>query len=31
VSKSTVARICKEIDEQVGVFQKRRLDHTRFA
>ncbi len=31
VSKSTVSRICKEIDEQVAVFRERRLDHTRFA
>jgi transposase-like protein len=30
VSKSTVSRICAEIDEQVGVFRDRRLDHTRF-
>jgi putative transposase len=30
VSKSTVSRICGEIDEQVAVFRDRRLDHTRF-
>jgi putative transposase len=31
ISKSTVSRICKEIDDQVDVFRARRLDHTRFA
>ena len=30
VSKSTVSRICAEIDEQVAVFRDRRLDHTAF-
>ncbi len=30
VSKSTVSRICVEIDEQVNVFRTRRLDHLRF-
>lgn len=30
VSKSTVSRICVEIDEQVEVFRTRRLDHVRF-
>ena len=30
VSKSTVSRICKEIDEQVAVFRTRRLDHLGF-
>ncbi len=30
VSKSTVSRICKEIDEQVAVVRKRRLDHVTF-
>jgi putative transposase len=30
VSKSTVSRICSEIDEQVEVFRTRRLDHLRF-
>ncbi len=30
VSKSTVSRICQEIDEQVEVFRSRRLDHTTF-
>jgi len=28
VSKSTVSRICVEIDEQVAVLRERRLDHT---
>jgi putative transposase len=28
VSKSTVSRICAEIDEQVAVLRERRLDHT---
>ena len=30
VSKSTVSRICAEIDEQVDVFRTRRLDHLAF-
>lgn len=30
VSKSTVSRICAEIDEQVAVLRERRLDHTAF-
>ena len=30
VSKSTVSRICTEIDEQVAVLRDRRLDHTTF-
>ena len=30
VSKSTVSRICAEIDEQVEVFRTRRLDHLDF-
>jgi putative transposase len=30
VSKSTVSRICAEIDEQVAVLRERRLDHTTF-
>jgi len=30
VSKSTVSRICREIDEQVEVFRTRRLDHLAF-
>jgi putative transposase len=30
VSKSTVSRICADIDEQVAVFRDRRLDHTAF-
>jgi transposase-like protein len=30
VSKSTVSRICAEIDEQVEVFSTRRLDHQAF-
>jgi len=30
VSKSTVSRICQEIDEQVEVFRTRRLDHMEF-
>ena len=30
VSKSTVSRICQEIDEQVAVLRERRLDHTAF-
>ncbi len=30
VSKSTVSRICQEIDEQVDVFRTRRLDHLGF-
>lgn len=30
VSKSTVSRICTEIDEQVDVFRTRRLDHLGF-
>lgn len=30
VSKSTVSRICAEIDEQVSVFRTRRLDHLDF-
>lgn len=30
VSKSTVSRICGEIDEQVEVFRSRRLDHLDF-
>ncbi len=30
VSKSTVSRICTEIDEQVGVFRTRHLDHLAF-
>jgi putative transposase len=30
VSKSTVSRICAEIDEQVDVFRTRRLDHMEF-
>ncbi len=30
VSKSTVSRICAEIDEQVAVLRERRLDHTGF-
>ena len=30
VSKSTVSRICGEIDEQVAVFRTRSLDHLRF-
>jgi len=30
VSKSTVSRICAEIDEQVEVFRTRRLDHMAF-
>lgn len=30
VSKSTVSRICAEIDEQVEVFRTRRLDHLAF-
>ncbi len=30
VSKSTVSRICTEIDEQVAVLRERRLDHTEF-
>lgn len=30
VSKSTVSRICSEIDEQVEVFRSRRLDHLEF-
>jgi putative transposase len=30
VSKSTVSRICAEIDEQVAAFRERRLDHTTF-
>ena len=31
VSKSTVSRICAEIDEQVDVFRTRRLDHLEWA
>ena len=31
ISKSTVSRICVEIDEQVAAFRDRRLDHTCFA
>ncbi len=30
ISKSTVSRICAEIDEQVAVFRTRRLDHVAF-
>ncbi len=30
ISKSTVSRICKEIDAQVAVIRERRLDHTTF-
>ena len=30
VSKSTVSRICGELDEQVNAFRNRRLDHTTF-
>ena len=30
VSKSTVSRICAELDAQVGEFRGRRLDHTTF-
>jgi putative transposase len=30
VSKSTVSRICAEIDEHVAVLRERRLDHTTF-
>lgn len=30
MSKSTVSRICSEIDEQVEVFRTRRLDHLAF-
>jgi putative transposase len=30
VSKSTVSRICSEIDEHVAVLRERRLDHTGF-
>ena len=30
ISKSTVSRICAEIDDQVAAFRDRRLDHTRF-
>ncbi len=30
ISRSTVSRICKEIDEQVAVLRQRRLDHTTF-
>ncbi len=30
VSKSTVSRICKQIDEVVGQFRTRRLDHVEF-
>ena len=30
VSKSTVSRICSEIDEHVAVLRERRLDHTTF-
>lgn len=30
MSKSTVSRICAEIDEQVAVLRERRLDHTAF-
>ena len=30
ISKSTVSRICAEIDEQVEVFRTRRLDHLEF-
>jgi len=30
VSKSTVSRICADLDEQVGAFRTRRLDHTSF-
>lgn len=30
VSRSTVSRICAEIDEQVAVLRERRLDHTAF-
>jgi putative transposase len=30
VSKSTVSRICKDLDEQVEVFRSRPLDHTGF-
>ena len=30
VSKSTVSRICKQIDEAVGQFRSRRLDHAAF-
>lgn len=31
VSKSTVSRICAEIDEEVDAFRSRRLDHATFA
>jgi putative transposase len=30
VSKSTVSRICAELDEQIAAFRDRRLDHTTF-
>lgn len=30
LTKSTVSRICSEIDEQVDVFRTRRLDHLAF-
>jgi putative transposase len=30
VSKSTVSRICKDIDQTVGAFRTRRLDHAAF-
>ena len=30
VKKSEVSRICKELDEVVGAFRERRLDHVRF-
>ncbi len=30
VSKSTVSRICAQLDAQVGAFRDRRLDHTTF-
>ncbi len=30
VSKSTVSRICKDLDAQVAAFRSRPLDHTRF-
>jgi putative transposase len=30
VSKSTVSRVCGEIDEEVSAFRQRRLDHTGF-
>jgi transposase-like protein len=31
VSKSTVSRICKDLDEQVEACRSRPLDHTSFA